>query len=350
MNRLSFLILLFFIQVACKNAPQVAATVDRDHDFLEFMSKEDGAKYLVDGEINGYYDHLSVCHMGLQTKSKKLYPSRSRALEAYKKITTAQTLDFTDGDVAFMMEVFDSVTTLLVAVNPDLVLPKIKLIKVTEEHYGKTVYYTRGEAIVIPEDIFVEPNMDMQVKVMLHEIFHILSRYEKEMREDLYQLIGFYAHGHKLVLDPPVKKRLMVNPDGVSMDYAIRLSPDGGGESVEAIPLIRSTHLEYTEALPNFFDYVSFDLYHVEVDGKVGYVRANEDGSSKMDKIHFPDFFRQIKDNTQYIIHPDEIMADNFMHAIKSENAGDFKGFSEEGQVLLNDVLNVLKAFERTDK
>lgn len=349
MHRFYFLVALFFIQVACKNTNQpIAASPGQTQDVLQFLSKEEGAKYLVEGEINGYYDHLSVCHMALQTKSNQLFPSRERALEAYKRMTTAQTLDFTSSDRQFLSEVFDSVKTLLDAVNPDLMLPHIKLIKVNEAHYGKTVYYTRGEAIIVPEDIFETPNMDMQVKVMLHEVFHILSRYEEELRDDLYEMIGFFPHGYELVLDEPIQKRLMVNPDGVSMDYAIRLKPDGGGEQVEAIPLIRSTHLEYTETLPNFFDYVSFDLYHIEAEKEIGYVRANEDGSSKMDKAYFPDFFRQIKDNTQYIIHPDEILADNFMHAIKAENAGDFKGFSEEGQVLLKQVLERLKAFKRT--
>lgn len=314
---------------------------------LEFLSKKDASAYLVEGEINNYYDYLSISHMAIQTKNQKKYASREEALEAYKATTTSQTLDFSTSDKAFLSTVFDSAFVLLKQVNPELIPRKIKMIKVDNEHYGESVYYTRGESIVVPANIFDPANLSQQLPVMLHEIFHLLSRYEKPLREDLYNLIGFYPHGYKLVLDPNIKNRLLVNPDGVSMDYAIKLAHAGEGPTVESIPLIRSTQKEFNPALPNFFDYLAFDMYNIEGDGDQGYVRTNDDGSSKMDKGNFQDFFTQIKDNTQYIIHPDEIMADNFMHAIIANASGDYSKYSSEGKMLLENVTKNLKEFKR---
>ncbi|MBK8557502.1 MAG: hypothetical protein IPL65_17900 [Lewinellaceae bacterium] len=56
-----------------------------------------------------------------------------------------------------------------------------------------------------------------------------------------------------------------------------------------------------------------------------------------------PDFYRQIKDNTGYIIHPDEIIADNFSF-IMTAKAGtrSLNNFSAEGRQLLDSIQQVI--------
>ena len=56
-----------------------------------------------------------------------------------------------------------------------------------------------------------------------------------------------------------------------------------------------------------------------------------------------PDFFRQITDNTGYIIHPDEIIADNFVFVmLNQQEDGLKKEFSEDGTALLKKIKEVL--------
>ena len=56
------------------------------------------------------------------------------------------------------------------------------------------------------------------------------------------------------------------------------------------------------------------------------------------------DFQRQIKDNTSYIIHPDEVLADNFSFLMQDRNGQKISmRFSEEGKKLLTDLEGVLK-------
>jgi predicted P-loop ATPase/GTPase len=90
--------------------------------------------------------------------------------------------------------------------------------------------------------------------------------------------------------------------------------------------------------MPSYFDYLQFDLYHV-IDGVT---RSDKDGKTLMDLMYTPSFFYQIKDNTQYIIHPDEIMADNFMLALQAFHHKDFKNFTKEGKNLIDNVLKIL--------
>ena len=105
---------------------------------------------------------------------------------------------------------------------------------------------------------------------------------------------------------------------------------------VLAIPLVYSKKSTFTTEMVSFFDYLQFDLFTIENNTIKNKVVAPEDSQA---------FFEKIKDNTQYIIHPDEIMADNFMLALDSHLDDDYDGFSQEGRTLIDDLLILLKAF-----
>ncbi|MEE9439050.1 MAG: hypothetical protein V3V14_08630, partial [Saprospiraceae bacterium] len=231
-------------------------------------------------------------------------------------------------------------------INPKLWPKNIDLYKTKTNYYGPSVYYTRENGIIIPENIFVEPSIEDQMPVMLHEIFHILSRYNDDFRNQMYALIGFYKFDEELILPPVIGNKKLSNPDGIRTDYAINLKNDKG-EIQKALPLILSTKDRYTDAIPSFFSYLNFDLFPLINKGNnVVSIDVKNDGTSNLSLEHNADFFKQIKDNTQYIIHPDEIMADNFMMAIIAHKKGNYNGFSPEGKQLLIDVVKILKAFE----
>jgi hypothetical protein len=57
-----------------------------------------------------------------------------------------------------------------------------------------------------------------------------------------------------------------------------------------------------------------------------------------------PDFFKQIRDNTGYIIHPDEVLADNFSFIMQELNGAKVSmQFSPAGKQLLKDIYTILK-------
>jgi hypothetical protein len=57
-----------------------------------------------------------------------------------------------------------------------------------------------------------------------------------------------------------------------------------------------------------------------------------------------PDFFRQIRDNTGYIIHPDEVLADNFSFIMLDKDGAQASyKFSKAGKELLNLIEKILK-------
>jgi hypothetical protein len=112
---------------------------------------------------------------------------------------------------------------------------------------------------------------------------------------------------------------------------------------VKAIPLITSKSKVYDPKKPNFFDYLHFDLYSLDNKGDHYMAKSTTTGQTLLPMQSTPTFFTKIKDNTQYIIHPDEIMADNFMLALLAYDKNEYGKFSKDGKILIQKILNKLK-------
>ena len=138
-------------------------------------------------------------------------------------------------------------------------------------------------------------------------------------------------------LNKSLETKLLTNPDGVSYQYVMKL------DSIFAIPLITSKFKSFRTSSPMFFDYLNFDLYKIKDEGSHYIALTDENGNTTISLDETPIFFTKIKDNTQYIIHPDEIMADNFMLALQALDKNEFGKFSKEGKKLIEQVLVILQ-------
>ena len=93
-----------------------------------------------------------------------------------------------------------------------------------------------------------------------------------------------------------------------------------------------------------FLNYLQFDLYELEKN-KHGLAIKIKDGNKPNINYNFlSDFHRQITDNTDYIIHPDEIIADNFTLLILAEGKPkELEKISPLGKELLLKINHILK-------
>jgi hypothetical protein len=191
----------------------------------------------------------------------------------------------------------------------------IQMIKTTGAEEGNAAY-TRGTAIILPKGELGK-SQDELVKLICHELFHVLSRHDSELRAALYGMIGF-ERCDDLEFPPELAARKITNPDGPRNDHFIRLEIDG--QKCGAIPVLFSKTETYNVARGGeFFEYLDFQFLIVEVElsprPKVVY-----DGSKP--KLVGPQavsgFLERVGKNTQYLIHPDEILAENFALLILS--------------------------------
>jgi hypothetical protein len=205
---------------------------------------------------------------------------------------------------------FASIRPKLTDLLPALEAP-ILIIKTTGAEEGDTGY-TRGGAVVLPESAVAANSRTDLRRLLAHEIFHIVSRARPELRNALYETIGFHRCG-EVELPTELAVRKMTNPDAPVNEHCIRLRVDDA--EVWGMPVLLARQARYDRAAGRkFFDYLTFPLLLVERDGAAGSARILErDGAPKLVPIEqVSGYFEQVGRNTQYIIHAEEILASNF--------------------------------------
>jgi len=176
---------------------------------------------------------------------------------------------------------------------------------------------------------------------MLHEIFHIYSRTNLDKRAELYELIGFRKVTN-IQFPEELDRRLLLNPDGVDIEYLIEVSDIG--DTTQLILLLHSNTSEITTNDKSFFAYADIELFEVEKEDDTWFVQTKDGYKSTMQARFQTDFQRKIGPNTGYIWHPDEILADNFAFlALIRGNLLKMKNFEREGRDLLRRIETVLK-------
>jgi len=341
------LITLSFL-FACKSQKEKTVLLPSNHIGITIIDSTSAATQMLSDAEDGFFQSLSIVDMAIQLRTDKKYDDKATMLRDYKALLTNEVSNFTNAEKQLMEDVMARAKVLTDKLNPNIWPSHIDLIKVKTNHYGPDVYYTREDAIILPENVLVKENASSELlPVMLHEIFHILSRYDLNLREELYGLINFKPHGKEVKLVASLENKVLTNPDGVTRGYAITL--DNGKNRPElAIPLLTSAQPYYSKTLPSFFAYLKFDLYLARPlpDGSL-LIDADGAANTTLSPEHQNNYFQHIADNTQYVIHPEEIMADNFMMAVRAYESGDYSSYSKVGKKLLDEVTEVLKAYKK---
>lgn len=340
---LILIITLLYLSCGCKlitnNSRVIESTTSK---LVVFKDSVEASTSIIHDDVDGFFNQISVIDMSIQMKKNFEDSSNSNIKEQFKGFLQQEVSDWKQTEKKQMNEVIQKAKKMLDSIHVDLFPSDLAFIKIKTNHYGNDVYYTRGKNILIPENIFSQYETEKQLPVMLHEIFHVISRYDVQKREDLYALIGFEKLDKSPLLNESLAKKILTNPDGVNMNYAIRLEQDNK-TTILALPIISSKFSKYKDNVQTFFEYLDFDIYALnQRDGKWT-VLTDEKTKTTLPLSATPSFFTKIKDNTQYIIHPDEIMADNFMLAVLAHHKNDFRKFSPEGKNLIYQVLSILK-------
>lgn len=341
------LIILLPFLFACKSQKEKTVRLPTNDIGVTIMDSTAAVTQMLSEVEDGFFQSLSIVDMAIQLRTDKRYDDKATILKDYKSLLTTEVSDFSKAEKQLIEGVMAEAKLLTDKLNPNIWPHHIDLIKVKTNHYGPDVYYTREDAIIIPENALSKDNAAAELlPVMLHEIFHILSRYDHDLREELYALINFEPHGKEIKMVASLKNKLLTNPDGVTTDYAITL--DNGKNRTElAIPLLVSAQPYYSKSLPSFFAYLKFDLYLARPlpDGSL-LIDADGAANTTLSPEHQNNYFQHIADNTQYVIHPEEIMADNFMMAVRAYESGDYSSYSKVGKQLLDKVTEVLKGYK----
>jgi hypothetical protein len=326
--------------VACVNNKPSS---DNSKSNYRLLSQKEASKWVVTDEKEHFFEKVAPLEMSIQLQKKVHESPRNEVLPTYKQMLQDDLTEFTANEQEAVKKVFDRALELCYQIDPNLQLPEIYLIKTKGSYYGSGVFYTRDNSIVIPAPMVPQDkngNHDGFLSTMIHEIFHVYSRYNTDKRDALYARIGF-ERLPTLALSDFLKERVLYNPDGVDLRYAITVSDKKTGRSFEAVPVIYSRYKSYRASVPNFFGYLAFQLFEVtEKEGQWAVI--DPDTGHSIDEVD--GFWEQVTRNTNYNIHPDELCADNFvlLALSKVNNANNLDKLSAEGRQLVYDMESII--------
>jgi len=180
---------------------------------------------------------------------------------------------------------------------------RILLIHTSGDEEGGAAY-TRGEAVVLPPAELAAARRPALPRTLAHELFHVLSRGNPALRDRAYAAIGFFPCD-EIPLPSSLRDLRITNPDAPRNDHCIEVTVDGARS--RAVPILYARTPYDARRTAPFFAYLELRLLVLEAAGRY------DDAHPRLVAIgSVADFFEQVGRNTQYVIHPEEILADNF--------------------------------------
>ncbi len=254
---------------------------------------------------------MSLSRFDLQVRLKR---TENATLDEWKKFTAAEVLPWSDEEIAHIKPAVAVLAEKLKRLR--LPLPERVLLVHTSGKEESEAAYTRANAIMLPSKVLSYPPERLE-DLLAHELFHVLSRHDAETRQRLYGIIGFRAC-EEIPLPASLKDRKLTNPDAPQINCTIDLKIDG--RVVTTTPILYSSEENFdAEKGGSLFRYLTFRLMVVEKREGKWQPAASGGAPILLDPKQVPSFLEQIGKNTGYIIHPDEILADNFKHLVKEE-------------------------------
>lgn len=198
--------------------------------------------------------------------------------------------------------------------------PRVLLVKTSGDEEGGAAY-TRGMAVMLPKKMLAIPATALR-RLLCHELFHVLSRSRPDLRDALYDAIGFSPCGD-VRLPGDLEDRRITNPDAPSSGHAIAVEVDGVSRTV--VPVLYSKTMNYdSDSGAPFFATMEFRLMAVRLAGdppRACALTTNDGAPMLFSPESVTGFYEQVGRNTGYIIHPEEILADNFVLLVLREAA-----------------------------
>jgi hypothetical protein len=269
---------------------------------LVFASRKTGIAIMTIRD--DYVSRMSRFDRMLRLKSTQPVTER-----AYLDFVAANVLEWTDADKTRLKPLVQKLQAAMQQFR--LPLPSsVLLIKTTgNEEAGQA--HTRANAIVLPERSLRESDETL-LFLLSHELFHVMSRHDTRFRQNAYALIGFRI-GNEISLPDLIAPLQITNPDASRHDSFIDVRSDG--RKITVVPVLLSRSAVFDPQIGNDLDHFwTLRLLVVKQVSPDDDLRAVEQhGAPRLLKLsQVEDFLEQVGRNTRYVIHPEEILAENF--------------------------------------
>ncbi|MBO4475161.1 MAG: hypothetical protein J5737_00350 [Bacteroidales bacterium] len=281
-----------------------------------FASQEEGRRLRL--ASTEYFDSLS------QNDIDWKLACSGKTLEEFKAIASDQIQEFSDAEKQALGKIMDFIQARLTELEIRLPMDdEIIFIKSDMHDEGNMGGFTHKNEIYLSSNeteyyvsVFQpEPDYDADYKeyclhfsrcLVAHEIFHCASRNDPQFRKAMYGIIGFNIMEHEIEFGPAVSDLLLRNPDVERYDNWAEFTIGGQKRRCALISVYPGPYAETAATHPDahFFDFMRSVLVPLdEPDTMIPVEEAT-------------DFYDVIGHNTDYILAPEESLAENFCYLI----------------------------------
>lgn len=281
---------------------QLAGTELVDSSKVNFILVEmhEGNKLLKTED--SFTDKLSGFDM-----SARLKTSRKVTRQEYLDFVGRQAEDWTESEKEKMNRILADIKELFK--DYKINLPEtIYLVKTSGLEEGNSAY-CRGPNMIVASKKMLKQNYKNLLKLYVHELFHIYSKNNLDVREKLYNQIGFYKT-KELVLPDSMRDHKITNPDSTDNNYYFDAVINGKHEKIMLLLFAASDYNERKGG--EFFDYLQLVFIGVEEKADSCTLKTENGSICAYQLKDISNFFSKAGMNTDYILHAEEILADNF--------------------------------------
>ena len=267
---------------------------------VRFAGAAEGARVLSSPDV-------FVRAMSPFDRSARLKTDKDVSEAEYLAFVGRQSTEWTSAEEARIRPILEQFRERTADLN--LPLPStILLVKTTGLEEGM-LPYCRDAAVVIPTNV-VEGDAGKLQRVIFHELFHVYRTHNPAARRGLYRIIGFDVCP-EIDLPPELRSRKLTNPDAPLIDSFIELRTADGVIAVTPVLFART---ERYDTKSGIFESMVFNLMVLTKAGDHFEAARLPGGRADIrDPAQLPNYLDQVGRNTKYVIHPEEILADNFV-------------------------------------
>ncbi len=292
----------------------------------EFADAKKGTELLMSN--TEYYNNMTKADLEYRMQKK------DATLEEYIELVEKQVLEFTKEEKELIDTAMKRIEDILV--REGYTLPEtdtINFVKTTMKEEGDVAAYTHKNDIYFGEDMLnyylttPEHAETYFPALILHELFHCITRNNPDFRRDMYEIINFTIAEKDFEILPEVRERMISNPDVGNCDAYATFTINGEKKDCYVLYL---TTKDFEKEGERFLDNAA--TYIVPID--------SPDTLYTIEEVE--DFWTVFGDNTSYVIAPEECLADNFYCAILFEEK-EYKDVEWPNPEILEKIQNLLK-------
>lgn len=241
----------------------------------------------------------------------RLHASQPVTEEQFLKFIQEQALDWSPVEQEKLTTVLNELYPLLRELKP--AWPEQISLILTSGLEEAGAPHCREAAIVLPRTVLQRDSTTLK-KLILHELFHVLSRHSSTLRRQLYEIVGF-REVQPIELPTMLAGRKLTNPDAPLLNCIIQIEHEG--RKLHVTPVLITKDAEYeTFANRTLFGELMFRLMQVEEQQGSWRAKREDDRPILIEPRGQASYHQQIGRNTSYVIHPEEVLADNFIHMV----------------------------------